>query len=349
MIRNVVIKNFQSHKETTLGFDPGVNVIIGPSDCGKTAILRALLWVATNRPSGEAFRSTWGGETAVTIELGDGTCVERRKDKRENTYSINGEVFRAFGQDVPEEVAHRMNLDAVNIQRQLDAPYLLSDTPGEVARQLNAVARLDDIDRAAARVAAMNKRALTEMHHEIERANDLTERVENLSWLDEANHELLGLEGLDETLEAAEREQAGLATLARDIEACTIQVKRYADVGPAEQAWSDASEAVREFERHSARVRDLFDLLKHVQQTKDLLKRAPKTDRAETLMETVRNQTRELEDRWKSERVLRSLLEKISTVEEQVHQWGALAEEAQDTFDENMPDVCPLCGQGVKK
>ena len=59
MISGLLLKNFQSHKKTILHFHPGVNAIIGKSNSGKTAILRALYWIIYNRPSGISFVSFW--------------------------------------------------------------------------------------------------------------------------------------------------------------------------------------------------------------------------------------------------------------------------------------------------
>jgi len=55
VVEKITIKNFQSHEETELQFSSGVNVIVGSSDSGKSAILRALKWVVQNKPSGTAF------------------------------------------------------------------------------------------------------------------------------------------------------------------------------------------------------------------------------------------------------------------------------------------------------
>jgi len=71
MIKQLTIKNFQSHKKTKLEFSDGVNIIIGQSDSGKTAIIRALNWVVNNKPSGDSFRSHWGGDTNVEITMED--------------------------------------------------------------------------------------------------------------------------------------------------------------------------------------------------------------------------------------------------------------------------------------
>lgn len=48
------IQNFQAHKDTTIEFDC-ITTIVGPSDIGKSAVLRALKWVAKNEPKGTSF------------------------------------------------------------------------------------------------------------------------------------------------------------------------------------------------------------------------------------------------------------------------------------------------------
>ncbi len=57
-IKKVRIQGFQSHLDSTFTLSPGLNVITGPSDAGKTAIIRALRWLAFNEPQGEAFIHT---------------------------------------------------------------------------------------------------------------------------------------------------------------------------------------------------------------------------------------------------------------------------------------------------
>ena len=54
-IQEVTIEGYQSHTNSTFCLSPGLTVITGPSDAGKTAIIRALLWFACNAPTGEAF------------------------------------------------------------------------------------------------------------------------------------------------------------------------------------------------------------------------------------------------------------------------------------------------------
>src|SRR6056297_3113297 len=143
---SVIIKNFQSHKASELQFIPGVNVVIGPSDAGKSAIFRALNWVLTNWPLGNAFRSEWGGETRVELSTTDGEVVTRSKDKNTNKYVLGENVLKAFGSDPPEAVQQALEMDEINIQSQTDPPFLLVSSPGEVAQMLNQAASIDDID-----------------------------------------------------------------------------------------------------------------------------------------------------------------------------------------------------------
>ena len=89
MIKKLNILNFQSHKDTSLSFAPGVNVIVGASDSGKSAIIRALRWLIWNRPVGDAFRSHWGGETQVVVVTDELDTITRLKEKSGNYYFIN--------------------------------------------------------------------------------------------------------------------------------------------------------------------------------------------------------------------------------------------------------------------
>jgi exonuclease SbcC len=157
MIHSILITNFQSHKETELIFSPGVNIILGQSDSGKTAIFRALCWPTWNRPVGDEFRSDWGGETKIELRL-DESRIIRSKDK-ENIYQIDdNEPLKAFGKDVPVEISKILNIDETNIQQQLDSPFLLTESPGEVAKHFNHIAHLEQIDKSLSFLNAGIKR-----------------------------------------------------------------------------------------------------------------------------------------------------------------------------------------------
>ena len=202
---SVIIKNFQSHKASELQFIPGVNVVIGPSDAGKSAIFRALNWVLTNWPLGNAFRSEWGGETRVELSTTDGEVVTRSKDKNTNKYVLGENVLKAFGSDPPEAVQQALEMDEINIQSQTDPPFLLVSSPGEVAQMLNQAASIDDIDV----VMAGLKKGHNETRRSIQTGDqwlkDQTEELkqyENLEQLEETVQELENLRRMESSLQS---------------------------------------------------------------------------------------------------------------------------------------------------
>jgi DNA repair protein SbcC/Rad50 len=158
MIQSLDLNLFQSHKKTHLDFKPGVNTIIGTSDQGKSSIIRSIKWVVENRPSGESFRSTFAsGETTVAIHLEDGTVVIRGRNNTLNYYQQDDLKYMAFGQDVPELIKTKLNMDILNFQFQLDPPFLLSESPGNVAKYLNEIVNLESIDIATKKANASLK------------------------------------------------------------------------------------------------------------------------------------------------------------------------------------------------
>lgn len=156
MIDQFEIVNFQAHQLSNLEFDPGVNVIQGTSNSGKSSIIRALRWLILNQPRGDSFKRHDIKKTedvAATIVKYDGTVVSRCRNSKVNEYFLEDTekdsdlVFEALRSNVPEEISTALNLTALNIQSQFTPHFLLADTPGEVARTLNQYTGLEVIDR----------------------------------------------------------------------------------------------------------------------------------------------------------------------------------------------------------
>lgn len=145
----LTIKNFQTHRKLEIEIDQHVTTIIGPSDVGKSSIIRALKWLATNRPTGNSFIRNGFDEVLVSLEV-DGKTITRRRGKGVNEYRADEMVFKAFGNDVPSEISEWLNVDAITFQNQHDAPFWFSETSGEVSRQLNQIVNLGIIDSTLA-------------------------------------------------------------------------------------------------------------------------------------------------------------------------------------------------------
>jgi len=185
----LALEDFQAHELRTLKFSPTITTIQGPTDVGKSAVLRALRWVCLNDIGGDDFIREGAKLTTVTLRIDVGEkhagkehniATIKRIRGRHNTYELEDIEFKAFGTGVPTEIAQLLNLSTLNFQGQLDAPFWFSESAPEVSRQLNAVVDLSVIDSSLSYMAGQVRQAT-------ERRGLTQER------LDEAKLELTGL------------------------------------------------------------------------------------------------------------------------------------------------------------
>jgi energy-coupling factor transporter ATP-binding protein EcfA2 len=144
--------NYQVLEDLRLRLDPGVTVIVGRNDAGKSAALRAFEWLCTNRPPGNA-DIRHGTEGMAARLWVDGHVIERHKSATRNIYKLDGQTFKAFGNDVPAEIAQILNVDEINFQGQHEAPFWFTATPADLCRQLNAIVDLGIIDDSITYIA----------------------------------------------------------------------------------------------------------------------------------------------------------------------------------------------------
>lgn len=213
-MHRVTIHNFQSHKDTVLELSPTVNSFEGVSDSGKSAILRAMLWCLTNKPDGIGFVSAWAktgpedkkrltGEASVSID----------NITRVRNSSMNGYVRYAPGQEpqtyeavkatVPPDIEKAINIDAVNIQRQLDPSFLVTMTPGNAARYVNSLVGLEDIDAYQKALKGKAHDNATSIKDETKRLESAKASLEEYAWVPDVRKkvdELAGVESQCNTL-----------------------------------------------------------------------------------------------------------------------------------------------------
>jgi exonuclease SbcC len=146
VIKRLDVTNYQSHPDTSLDFHQGVNVIIGKSNEGKTSLIRALMWLAENRPLGFRFHTRGtAGTTKVEVETLEG-IVALAKSEKSSEYVLGQERWPTPGGSVPDQVSQLLNLTEINVQRQFDAHFLICSPPGEVARVINQVTHIEQTD-----------------------------------------------------------------------------------------------------------------------------------------------------------------------------------------------------------
>lgn len=155
-IKHLHIQGFQSHTDTTLELHPGMNILIGPSDSGKTAVQRAIRWVSHNEPRGDGYVNAKVKKATATMTMSTGDVITRFRGS-DHGYDVNDQRLEGFGTKVPDEVILATGMhkaafgdDSVwlNYAAQLDAPFMLSETSGQSARMLGKIAGTEDLDLA---------------------------------------------------------------------------------------------------------------------------------------------------------------------------------------------------------
>lgn len=196
--RSIQLKNFQAHKETEVEFSPSISTIIGPTDVGKSAVLRALRWACLNDLTGDGFVREGSKTTDVILHVMEKKeRFEIRRTKgtggSSNTYELEGKEFKAFGQGVPDDINALLRVTDINFQSQYDPPFWFTETAGEVSRRLNSIVDLTLVDLSLANIATAVRdlqgrktliaERLTESQDEYSRIEPQLERVKEFKQL----------------------------------------------------------------------------------------------------------------------------------------------------------------------
>jgi len=216
MLTQLQILNFQNQSRQVIDFDPNVTVLTGPSDSGKSAVIRALRWACTNTPAGDAFIQDGKKDVGVRLKIA-GRTIERRKGSKGNEYRIDGKKFKSFGSNVPEPIADFLNLSEVTWQGQHDAPFWLAETAGQVGRELNAVVNLESIDAALLMVNRLTTKAKVSQEAAQDRLKGATEASEASEWVEVAKADMGELEASHSIHEGLVSRFGRLYTLFADV------------------------------------------------------------------------------------------------------------------------------------
>lgn len=147
-LHSLYIENFQSHKNTTLHFNPRFNVFIGSTHDGKTAILRALSFLLNDYWS-KVFIRKGSNNVKVVGQFSDGTILEREKGKANKVKFIdsNGksQTYEGFGSTVPKDFI-KISISDNNVSHQHDPLFFITQSSFEKAKILGNLSGLNIID-----------------------------------------------------------------------------------------------------------------------------------------------------------------------------------------------------------
>ena len=344
MLKSLEITNFQSHKHSVLEFSPGVNVIIGQSDSGKTAIIRALKWVLTNKPAGESMRSYWGGDTTVNLSL-DNARIERIRTKKENAYLLNGSKFEAMRGAVPEEIQQALNINAINVSEQLDAPFLLSNSPGEVAQHFNKVAQLDVIDRGSSAIkkwVTQGKQDIKSKKAQIEKAK---EELIQYDYLEQMEKDVESLEKIEQEKNATTQQIIKVQELIEQVDSLNTEMERAEKILIIENSVTVALEKIKQLNTLQAEINTLIAIITEIETIDKQAKESQALLTIEKSVQGLISMQAEKANVISEISSLKSLMINITNIDKKIKGIGIEMIKLQ----KQMPDVCPFCGQRMPK
>lgn len=239
-IQEVTIEGFQSHVQSTFSLSPGLTVITGPSDAGKTAIIRALRWFAFNEPTGEAFLHTIRNpdgsikqaaeQARVSVTFDDGTAITKTRRKGKTTYTHSAYPSPWEKAEVPPEIKETLGLikqeygdfeTCLNFAFQLDAPFLLSETASVGAKVLGKLAGTEVVDLAISEVNKRTHQTRTEISYEDKQIGEIDVQLTEYFDLDNADKALTAVEAAFTKLKADQEIRNELIALSNAYEANT--------------------------------------------------------------------------------------------------------------------------------
>jgi len=145
------IKNFQSIAEADIEIGP-LTVLVGQSDVGKSAVIRALRLLHRNSGGLELVKHGTGG-LYIQQNSDDGTTVAIAKGRGQNTYYAGSKVLSKIGKEIPPEVANYLRTDELaldkdltldlNFSGQFDSPFLLADSSSVVTKAISSLSGIN--------------------------------------------------------------------------------------------------------------------------------------------------------------------------------------------------------------
>jgi exonuclease SbcC len=165
-ITKVILHNFKSHLHSEIPFEH-FTAIIGPTNSGKSTIIKGIVLCLYNEPSGDRYITHQEKLCYVETQFSDGTAIRRTRGHDENDNEVNmyelieadGKVtsLTNFGTGPVEPVVAFHGIPKVklfgdeiclNISGQLAGPFFLGETSSKKAKMIGKMAKTDIADAA---------------------------------------------------------------------------------------------------------------------------------------------------------------------------------------------------------
>ena len=192
MFTNLTLSNFQCHRSLSIPLGK-ITTLVGPSDSGKTAILRALDWLCFNYGRVVLLQRRGGDYVSVSLDV-DGHKVTR--SSKNNSYQVDEQLFKTINKTIPPEVSSLLHVSEDNVQRQHDYLFWFTAKGAELVSNLNRVVDLSKLEDWVHIGLDKERVCKKDVEYHTTRKTELEQNISDLSCYKEMDSDLDAVESL---------------------------------------------------------------------------------------------------------------------------------------------------------
>jgi DNA repair protein SbcC/Rad50 len=361
VIKQIVLNNFRTHKYTQLKLDKGINTFIGSSRNGKTSILRGLYWLKNNRPLGISYISHWNlnkkgiliDPVYVSIEMDDGIIIKRERSKDDEGKEFNGYIikypgkkekrFEALNGNVPDEVNQILNMSDVNIQKQLEQPFLLSGSAGEAARYFNGIIRLDIIDTILSAADSRHRKLISKNKDSEIEIENVKQELGKLEWINDAEILCNKCGNVEKMLNKNKEELETISTWEENIEYLQNQIDESEKIIKVEKVVQEIEQLHIELEIQKGEFDDLQKLIIGLNENNEKYILPFDEQEMEKILTDIEKVNAQYWDN-------KSVLIELELLQTEIEEQNVIIDCEVETIKKlqfRLPKECPLCGAPI--
>lgn len=263
MFDTIVIENFQSWQFCEIDLSPGVNLIVGDSGAGKSAIIRSLELISTNRPLGLSFVN-WSKTDNTTIVqiIKNEIPVAIIKGKNVNEYILDGVTLKeTLNRNPPKEVQDFLNLGRLNMHSQAENFFLFNDTPGKVGEFINETIGWDLISKSLKEAESWVKQIQNKQTNIESDINELEKSINDSEWSIEASKEINNIDVFEKRIQQKMKKADELNTMIEEFEVLENEINKMKPMLQIKKEASSLLIEVNKFEDNEEIASNLNDLI----------------------------------------------------------------------------------------
>ena len=362
MLKSLRLKNILCHPDLYLEFDKGLNVLIGDSEGGKSAIQRAINALLYNSPSIEQYRN-WDcekdDELSITLVTSEGNTITRRKgsvivggekQKNVNEYLLNGKSYKGMKRnEVPEDILKVLNLGDVNVQNQDDNFFLFKKTPGEVGRYINKIVDLDVIHISQKNIESERRSINNKLEKKQEDLEKQKEDLEKYNYLGEAEKRIEEIEEIESDIKRKKEDVVEMTRIMSKIDLYTDQVQSMQCILKFEKRVQEILDKYIFINGLENKKDDIKGLVEKIEKENKKLKKLKKLTILESKVNEIIKLDEEIEEKDAEVASLESAVNSILTKRDKLVKLRKNLKEMEISYKNEMPDVCPICDRPMEK